>query len=66
MTTEAIQKREDTQRENLPTYAPRADIYSSETGYEAQIELPGVAAEALDITLEKGVLTVRGQTQAAS
>jgi HSP20 family protein len=63
MTTEAIQKLDETRQQTALTYAPRADIYSSDTGYEAQIEMPGVAADALDITLEKGVLTVRGQTQ---
>ncbi|MGY8824290.1 MAG: Hsp20/alpha crystallin family protein [Candidatus Latescibacterota bacterium] len=66
MTTDAIQKQEDTPQANLRTYSPRADIYKRETGYEAQIELPGVVAEALDITLERGVLTVRGQTKVAS
>ena len=63
MTTEAIQKLDETRQQTALTYAPRADIYSSDTGYEAQIEMPGVAADALDITLEKGVLTVRVQTQ---
>lgn len=63
MTAQAIQKQEEVGQQSLPTYAPRADIYSSDTGYEAQIEMPGVTADSLDITLEKGVLTVRGQTQ---
>ena len=35
MTTEAIQKLAETRQQTALTYAPRADIYSSDTGYEA-------------------------------
>ncbi len=44
------------------TYTPYTDIYSRENGYEAQIELPGVEPDNLDITVERGVLIVRGET----
>jgi HSP20 family molecular chaperone IbpA len=44
------------------TYTPHTDIYSSENGYEAQVELPGVEPDNLDITVERGVLVVRGET----
>ncbi len=66
MTTNAIQKQDEVRQDDLRSYAPRADIYNSDKGYEAQIELPGLTADTLDITLEKGILTVRGQTQGSN
>ncbi len=60
MTTQAIATTEKTQP--LTTFTPRADIYAVETGYQVQVELPGVALEDLQITLEQSTLTLRGQT----
>lgn len=46
-----------------PLYAPRADIYETDDGLVILVDMPGVPAEAADVTLEKRVLTIRGQTQ---
>lgn len=42
-------------------WAPAADIDEYVDRFELFIDLPGVAAEDVDITLEKGVLSVSGE-----
>lgn len=44
-------------------YRPLTDIVESEEGVTLMLEMPGVAAEDVDITLEKRVLTVRGKVR---
>lgn len=61
MTTDALQTTD--QQRPLRTQTPRADIYAVEAGYQAQLELPGVASDDLHITLEHSTLTVRAQTR---
>ena len=46
-------------------YRPLTDIVESDDGVTLMLEMPGVAAEDVDITLEKRVLTVRGKVHAA-
>lgn len=46
-----------------PIFIPRADVYETEDGVTVLAEMPGVAADAVDITLDKGVLTIRGRTR---
>lgn len=43
-----------------PTYPPPTDIYETEDNIVLLVDMPGVAPEAADITLEKRVLTIRG------
>lgn len=45
-----------------PLYRPRADIYETEDKVVVLSEMPGVGPNDIDITLERGVLTIRGQT----
>ena len=40
---------------------PLADIVETPEGVTLMLEMPGVAAEDVDVTLEKRVLTVRGR-----
>jgi HSP20 family protein len=40
--------------------APAADVVETETDLRVMLELPGLAAEDVDIDLENAVLTVRG------
>lgn len=47
-------------------YRPLADIVETDEGVTLMLEMPGVAADAVDITLEKRVLTIRGKVQATS
>jgi HSP20 family protein len=44
-----------------PVYAPRTDIYETDTGLVLVVDMPGVRADGADITLEKNVLTIRGR-----
>ncbi len=42
-------------------FAPALDVEETEDGFTLVIELPGVAAEDVDITLEENVLTISGE-----
>ena len=42
-------------------YTPATDIYETETELTVVMEMPGVAREDVDITLEKGRLAVEGR-----
>lgn len=42
-------------------YRPLTDIVETDDGVTLMLEMPGVPAEDVDVTLEKRVLTVRGK-----
>lgn len=42
-------------------FRPNADIYETADGVTLELELPGVAPEDVDVTLEQQVLTIRGK-----
>lgn len=42
-------------------YQPLSDIVETAEGVTLMLEMPGVAAEDVDITLEQRVLTIRGR-----
>ena len=44
-------------------WVPRADLRDEETRYVIDVDLPGVASEEIDLTLEDGLLTVAGHRQ---
>jgi HSP20 family protein len=44
-------------------WAPALDIAEQKDAYLVQVELPGVKADDLDITLEDGLLTIQGERQ---
>ena len=46
-------------------YRPLTDIVETDEGVTLMLEMPGVSAEDVDITLEKRVLTIRGTLHAA-
>lgn len=55
---------------DLPLFdlAPRADVWlptldvrETDTAYEVQAEIPGIPPEAVDVTVENGLLTVSGE-----
>lgn len=60
MTSTAIQT--TAEQTPLPTFTPRADIVAIESGYQVEVELPGVPSENVTVELEQGVLSLRGQT----
>jgi HSP20 family protein len=43
------------------TWTPSADVYEDESAYYAEIELPGVAIEAVALTVEGSLLRVAGE-----
>ena len=43
-----------------PAFVPRADIYETDEAIVVVADMPGVDENSLDITLEKGVLTLNG------
>jgi HSP20 family protein len=47
-------------------WRPLADIVESKEGVTLMLEVPGVAAEDVDIALEKRVLTIRARSNTAS
>ncbi len=46
-------------------YRPLTDIVETDEGVTLMLEMPGVSAEDVDITLEKRVLTIRGTVHAS-
>jgi HSP20 family protein len=49
----------ETQKET--TWKPNADIYSEPKHYIISVDLPGVSSENINLTFEKGILTLRGE-----
>jgi HSP20 family protein len=45
-----------------PVFLPPADIYETRDSIVVLAEMPGVAPEGMDITLERRVLTIRGRS----
>lgn len=46
-------------------YMPRTDIYETNDAVVLVADMPGVDENAVDITLEKSVLTIKGKTNSA-
>ena len=44
-------------------FRPAADILKTESGVEISVDLPGVREEAIDITVERDLLTIRGSVE---
>ena len=44
-------------------YHPLTDIVETDQGVSMMLEMPGVAADAVEITLENRVLTIRGKVE---
>ena len=42
------------------SYDPRLEAVETEEGYEVTAEMPGVAREDLEVTVQEGVLTLKG------
>jgi HSP20 family protein len=45
------------------TYIPAVDIYELDDTVVLLADMPGVSEESIDITLEKNLLTIRGQVE---
>lgn len=46
----------------LHTVAPRVDVYETNEAYIVLADMPGVTAENVNVTLERNVLTLTGET----
>ena len=42
-------------------FSPALDVHESEDGYTIHVELPGVNADEVELTLEENVLTITGE-----
>lgn len=49
----------------VQTLAPRADIYEGAEAFTIHLDLPGVAEEDLEVSVENNVLHLSGKTAAA-
>ncbi len=47
-------------------YRPLADIVETDDGVQLMLDMPGVAEDDLDVTLERRVLTIRGKVHSAA
>lgn len=43
------------------SWPPAADLKENRKGYVVQADIPGVAPKDIDVTLENGILTIRGE-----
>ena len=50
---------------NRPVFVPPSDIYETKDSIVVLAEMPGVAPDGVDITLERRVLTIRGRGAAS-
>ncbi|MSU88761.1 Hsp20 family protein [Rhodobacteraceae bacterium 2CG4] len=48
---------------DIPVFRPVADIAETGQGISLMLEMPGVAPDSVDISLENRVLTIRGQAR---
>lgn len=56
----AVAPGHDDLRQNLADWAPAVDICEKDDQFTLHADLPGVASKDIEVTLEKGVLTLRG------
>ena len=59
--TAPLVRRANLARQPQTHYTPRFEAVETETEYKVTAELPGVEAENLEVTVEDGVLTVKGE-----
>ncbi len=52
--------------EEATSWVPSIDIREDDSGFKVLADLPGVDPSAVDITLDKNVLTIRGSRETAS
>ena len=62
-TPPATENRERTP--SRPVFVPPSDIYETKDSIVVLAEMPGVAPDGVDITLERRVLTIRGRSAAS-
>lgn len=48
-------------RDHCPNWEPPVDIFETQHGFVILVALPGVTAEQLDVAVDGGIVTIRGQ-----
>jgi HSP20 family protein len=48
---------------NNVDWSPNVDIHENADGYHLSVDLPGVKSEQIDVTADKGVLSIRGSRE---
>lgn len=56
----------DETQQSVVDWVPPVDIREEDQQFVIHADLPGVEAKDIDVTLEKGVLTIRGRRELAS
>jgi HSP20 family protein len=56
-----LQREDDTSRVVGGEWAPAVDIKEEDTRYVIRADIPGVKPEDVEVTMENGVLTIRGE-----
>jgi HSP20 family protein len=59
-TEKQIVETEAERTRDQPAFVPRVDIYDTDEAITVVADMPGVSEDSVDITLEKGVLTING------
>jgi HSP20 family molecular chaperone IbpA len=62
-TEKQVAETEGERTRDRPAFVPRADIYETDKAIYLVADMPGVSEDALDITLEKDVLTLNGTVE---
>ena len=62
-TEKQVAETEAERTRDRPAFVPRADIYETEKAIVVVADMPGVDETSVDITLEKGVLTINGTVE---
>lgn len=45
------------------TWRPRLDAYRTDEGFVIEVDLPGIDPDAVDVTVEEGMLTIAGSRE---
>jgi HSP20 family molecular chaperone IbpA len=62
-TEKQVAETEAERTRDRPAFVPRADIYETDEAIYVVADMPGVDENSLDITLEKGVLSLNGTVE---
>lgn len=57
-------RRHSSSQNGKAIWSPTVDIHESTEGYHLSIDLPGIAPEQIEVTADKGVLSIRGTREA--
>jgi HSP20 family molecular chaperone IbpA len=62
-TEKQVAETEAERTRDRPAFVPRADIYETKEAIVVVADMPGIDETSVDITLEKGVLTINGTVE---